>query len=331
MSQVRRRRFLIALGALFAAPLTSFAQPAQKVRRIGFLGVGVAKGAGAMLARQRLTDTLRRLGYDEGRNLVVEWRYAENKPERFPALVDELIRSDLELIVTITGPVTLAAKRATRTIPIVMISILPLAYGLIDSYARPGGNITGVDSFPTAELSLKNYQILKDAVPGAKRAVRLLYPRPLFDPIAFERQLGVAEKTGLAIAHVEMTRAEELTASLEKIVASRPDVLFVSGDEFFIPHFAAIAEFAVKRKLVSISESPGYTLAGGLLNYSSDSLANLDRVASFIDRILRGARPGDLPVEQPTQYELVLNRKTAKALGVKLPLSFMRQVTRVIE
>ena len=328
-----RREILKALGiATLGHPLVGLAQQSQKMRRIGFLGNGVFTSAGATLVRQTLKDALRRLGYEEGRNLVIEWRYAEFKPERLPVLADELVRLDLELIVTLNAPGTLAAMQATKTIPIVMVSYLPIRQGLIESHARPGGNVTGFDTMPAAETSLKIYQLLKEAVPGAKRATRLSYPRAPFDPAGFtDRWHEVASKTGLTIAHVDVTRNEELAGALDRIAASRPDVFFVSGDPFIVPHFPAIAAFAVKRKLPSMSEHSNYTASGGLLHYGADPMEPWVRIASYIDRILRGAKPGDLPVEQPTKYELVLNRKTAKEIGLTLPLPFMRQVTRVIE
>lgn len=327
-----RREILKALGAAtLAQPFASLAQQPQKVRRIGFVGLGIPTLPGAVLVRQTLSDALLRLGYEEGRNLIVERRYAEFKPERYPALVDELIRLNVELIVTVTGPATLAAMRATRTLPIVMVAPLPVEQGLIASHARPGGNVTGVDTWPAPELAGKTFQVIKDAVPSAKRAVKLSYPRKEYGPPDAKAARKIASITGLTIVYIDMKRSDELSGVLDQIAASRADVLLVSGDEFFNAHFASIAAFAIKRKLVSISEAPAYTLAGGLLHYGTDPLAYTERTASFIDRILRGANPADLPAEQPTQYELVLNRKTAQAIGMTFPQSFMLQVTRVIE
>jgi putative ABC transport system substrate-binding protein len=248
-------------------------------------------------------------------------------------IADELVRLRVETIMTPLNAATLAAKRATKTIPIVMItSDHPVERGLIDSYARPGGNVTGLDWWPTSSLSEKTYQILKFAVPKAKIAASIADSTdPLANLYGEEFVRRVASNVGLSVAHVQVSRAGDLARAFDRVAEMRADVLSVAGGEVISPHYREIAAFAVKRKLASISGSPIYVELGGLLRYGPDVFAAWDRAASYIDRILRGAKPADLPVERPSKYELVLNTKTAKAMGMTFPPSFMLQVDRTIE
>jgi putative ABC transport system substrate-binding protein len=329
---MNRRKFIAAAGGAIAAQFAAWvthAQQPQKLRRIGHLFIGGPSHPGAQFARRLMAESLGRLGYEEGKNLLVERRYAEGRLDRFPGLAQELIDLNVELIVTVGNVATFAAKRATRTIPIVMMaSAFPVEAGLIDSYARPGGNITGTDWW-SHEIGEKLYQFLKDAVPGATRAARIWYPGD-FDRYGDEHLQRIRAATGLTVVNASMTRTEHLAGALERVVASRAEVLHVSGNEFFTPYYAAIATFAAERSLVSISESPNYTNVGGLLHYCAEPVAIADRVANHIDRILRGAKPSDIPVERPTKFELVLNDRAAKAMVVKFPPAFTAQVTRVI-
>jgi len=246
--------------------------------------------------------------------------------------VAELIRNKVEVIVTFDNDATQAAKRATRTIPIVMaVAALAVDTGLVDSYARPGANITGIDWSPVPELFEKRYQFLKAAAPNAKRVVRL------FDPTAQQSsQFGeeylrsVSARLNLSIITVEMSRAEDLPAVLEKISGVRADALQVAGYESIRAKFPDIAAFCTRQKLVSLGPA-GYAYAGGLMQHGAHLPTITVRIASYIAQILRGSKPGDLPVEQPTKYELVLNAKTARALGLKLSPAFMLQVDRTIE
>lgn len=329
-----RREILKALGiATLAQPLAGLAQQPQKVRRIGILleGSPLPDRRGTFV--EGLMDLLRRLGYEEGRNLVIEWRAKERDHERGPALVNELVLLNVELIVTFSNESTLAAKRGNRTIPIVMGgSWHTIEHGLIDSHSHPGGNITGLDWWPGPQMSQKILQILKDAVPGARRAAQVWNPKqPTAHLYGDEHLREVASNTGLTIVSAVITQPEDLPGALDRVSASRAEVLYVPGDPGIPPLFREIAAFAVKRKLVSISGHSGYTAAGGLLYFGAEVPPMLDRLASYIDRILRGAKPADLPVEYPTKFELVLNKTTAKAIGVTFPPSFMLRVDRTIE
>jgi putative tryptophan/tyrosine transport system substrate-binding protein len=327
----KRRQFLIATGALLAAQLARAQQP-QRLRRIGLLGVNHPDHPGAKQLRMGITKALGKLGYREGENLAIDLRYADGILERLPALAAELVRLKVEAIVSPVNATTRALQRATRSIPIVMVSSLPVENGFIETHARPGGNITGLDTWPTTELVAKGYQILKQAVPQAKVVASLRNPRDpqsrLYDD-EFRRR--VAATSGLAVVPIDLVSADGLPQALHAVVTSRADALFVGGGEVTNPVLAEIAAFAAKHRLVAIGSSPIYVSVGGLLYYGADIAAIWERTASYVDRILRGAKPRELAVEQPTKYELVLNVKTVKAMDLKLPPSFMAQVDRVIE
>jgi putative ABC transport system substrate-binding protein len=331
MGRTHRRDFLIASGALLAAPIGLAQQPKQ-VRRIGLLGLNSPEHAGAQRIRIGVLQALGKLGYREGENFAIELRYAEGKPERLPGLAAEIVRLDVEVIVSPVNATTRALQRATRTIPIVMVGSLPVENGFIASYSRPGGNVTGLDVWPTPELGAKCYQILKLAVPKAEVAVSLSNTKdPTFRLYGSEFDRKVTSTTGLTVVRVDLTSVDGLAKALDQVAASRPDVLLVGAGEYIDRHVGEIAAFASSRKLPSISVSSTYTSLGGLLHYGAEPAAVVERVASYVDRILRGAKPADLPVEQPTKYELVLNMKTARSIGLTLPPSFMAQVDRVIE
>jgi len=329
MRKDRRRRFLLASSALVAMPLVSFAQHEEKVRRIGILYDGVEGISGL---RRLLPASLRRLGYEEGRNLVLMWRFTELKTERLPALAEELMRLNVEVIVTWPNSATVAAMRASNTIPIVMFSgFLPVENRLVEALAHPGGNITGTTYWDGKDQFAKSFEILKDAMPRAKR-LTVLWDRSIPEARLLDGHLSTAATAlGLTLTNVGMTRYEELSAALDQINASRPDVLHLSSAAVFQRSYREIAAFALQRKLVSISGNPNYVNRGGLLSYAPDFRVMADRVASYVDRILRGAKPADLPIENPTKFELALNATTARAIGFNPPQSFMVRVDRQVE
>jgi putative ABC transport system substrate-binding protein len=269
------------------------------------------------------------------KNLLVEWRSAEGDAGRLPALVDELVRLNVELLVAISSDAEDAAKQASRTIPIVTFgTTFPIERGLIKSFARPGGNITGTVWFVDPEVTFsKQYQIFKDAVPGASRVYALYYgadPALRFWDRALERRL--AKAMGLTVQDFPLHRPEAVKPTLERIASSRPDVLSVSGNvQASLGAFPEIAAFALQHKLVSYSESERYPRFGGLLSYGPNFLGLREFMVSYVDRILRGAKAADLPVQQTTKWDLVLNAKTAQAIGFRPPPAFMLQVTRQIE
>lgn len=330
MRKNQRRRFLLASSALLAVPLTSFAQPAPKVRRIGYLSLAAASTE----VQQFWRDSLRRAGYEEGRNLVIEWRFAEGEVGRLAGLADELVRLNVELIVAYLNEATDAAKHATQTIPIVMFAgMFPVERGIVKSLAHPGGNVTGTVWYANPqETSTKMLQIIKDAVPKARRLSQLWNPAdPQMRFYDFAQRERVAAALGMSQQRFGITRPDEQKAAIGRVAASRPDVLWVGGNVNAVGVFREIAAFAIERKLVSVSDSALWVEAGGLLSYGPDRNALRDRTVSYVDRMLRGAKPSDLPVEQTTKWEMLLNAKTARAIGFKPPPSFMLRVDREIE
>ena len=333
MNKTQRRTFLLASGALIAAPLASFAQPAPKARRIGVLSPDSANSVHGEDLR-KFSDALRPLGYEEGKNLVIEWRWGEGKPDTLPALSEELLRLNVELIVARTNGPTAAAMRATRSIPIVMLSgAYPVELGLIQSLARPGGNVTGTTYF-SGGLPGKQLQMLKEIAPNLVR-VAILWnanlPRNagLGKAVADSIERATA-LLGMTPLFFEVSGPNEIKAVLDKIASSRIDALYYLGDPIFRQNVEEITAFARKRKLASVGLA-GLASHGGFIEYSPDFWNLLARTASYVDRILKGAKPADLPVEEPTKFNLAINLKTAKALGITIPQSVVLRADRVIE
>jgi putative tryptophan/tyrosine transport system substrate-binding protein len=331
MNRAQRRKFLLASSALLTVPLSSFAQKAEKVRRIEYLSGSTLTSFVSLGPKKWLWDSLRRAGYEEGKNLIIEMRFADGKLERLAALAEELARLNIELIIASLNPAIAAAKQATRTIPIVMHAALnPVENGYVASLARPGGNITGT-KWAGPEVAGKIVQILKEAVPGAVRIANLLEPNyPAAEAWTTERDRA-AGTLGMSLQDFPITRVDDVVGALDHIAAIRPDALIVWGGPILNSRGREIAAFATQRKLVSVGATNNYVEAGGLIFYGPDLSAVFDRTASYVDRILRGAKPADLPVEGPTKYELVINTKTAQAIAFKPPQSFLVGVDRQIE
>jgi putative ABC transport system substrate-binding protein len=279
--------------------------------------------------------SLRRFGYEEGKNLVIEWRWANAKPETLFELAEELVRLKVELIVARTNGPVAAAKQATRTIPVVMLNgNYPVESGLVASLARPGGNVTGT-SYYSPELIGKQLQILKEVAPNTTR-VAILWdstsPRDKgFGQIVGDALERASASLGMKLQYFEASGPEEVAGALDKIAAAGSEALWYSGYPIFRARGDEIVAFAIKRRLVSVGAVPGFADGGGLLAYAPDPTNFFDRTASYVDRILKGARPADLPVEQPTKFNLVINLKTAKALGINVPQSILLRADRVIE
>lgn len=329
---VARRELLAALAVGAAvAPIMSLAQPAQRLRRIGYLALET-QGSDSSTAQQRLLrDSLRRLGYQEGFNLAVESRFAEGHAERLPALAADLVRQEVEVIVAFFNQAIVAAKGVTSAIPIVMVGALsPVDLGLVQSLARPGGNVTGTTYF-APETTGKLFEILKDAMPAVRRVAVLLNPTVPSKQFYAPTYELAATKLGLALEFFEVRRPDEIASALFQVGASRPDALYIVGDSVLNPSTAKIAAFALEHKLVSIGTAGVHVRNGALLYYGPDLQHMVERVASYVDRILKGAKAADMPVEQPTRYELVINLKTANALGFPIPPSLRMRADRVIE
>jgi putative ABC transport system substrate-binding protein len=327
-----RRRLVLALmaGAL-AAPLASFAQQPAKIARIGFLSPASAAGDWG-IRLQAFRDGLRELGYVEGKNLQLEVRWGEGKLERLPTLAAELVQLKVDVIVAATSPSVVAASQATRTIPIVMpVSSDPVGDGLVASLARPGGNITGL-SMMSPELGEKRIQLLKEMFPKVSHAMAVLWnPDYVGMRARFEQARVAAPAIGLTVRSVEVRDTRELDAAFEAIAREHPEALLLLVDPFTLSQRSRIVEFAAEQRLPAIYETRDFVDVGGLISYGPNVLEQFRRAATYVDKILRGAKPADLPIEQPTKFELVINMRAAKALGIKIPESILLRADKVIE
>ena len=327
---MKRREFITLLGGAAAAwPFAARAQQPGKMARIGFLGSATA--AGSAKSVEALRAGLRDFGHVEGRNIVIEFRWAEGKYDRLSDLVAELIRLNVEVIVTHGTPGTRTAKQATTTIPIVMaISGDAIATGIVTSLARPEANLTG-STFFLPELNAKRLELLKEACPHVARVAALSNPNnPVSKPIIPAMQAGA---TSLKLEIIDAGKAQgpsEFDSAFAAMAKSRVDAVVVTEDGEFAASFAAIAALSAANKLASIG-APEYAEAGGLIGYGVNLLGLYRRAAYFVDRILKGAKPADLPIEQPTKFELVVNLKTAKALGLDVPATVLSRADEVIE
>jgi len=324
-----RRTFLAGTGVvLLAAPLAAEAQPAGKVWRIGVLSPGPSTG---VLSSAPLLQNLRELGYVEGVNLAVEWRNAEGKTERFDGLAADLVRLKVDVIVATVPGATLAAKRSTASIPIVMMNTPdPVQLGLVASLGRPGGNVTGTTTL-SADLSSKQLELLKEAVPRVVRIAVLWNPDNPWHPLALKGAEAAARSLSVQLQILEARRAEEFESAFGAMTRNRAGAVLVLADPLSAFYRARVADLAVKRHLPSMHGTRAYADAGGLMSYWAHEADLYRRVASYVDRILKGAKPADLPIEQPTTFELVINLKTAKALGLTIPPSLLGRADEVIQ
>ena len=329
MSQRRRRRFLIAAGALVAAPPLVLAQQAAAVPRIGFLGVSTPAAWAPRVDAFRAG--LRDLGYVDGKNIAIEFRFAHGQYDRLPELADELVRLKVDVIVTHSAPGALAAKQATTTnpIPVVMTNVGDaVGSGIVTSLARPGGNITG-DTFFVTELVAKRLEVLKSAIPRARRVAVLANP----DNAATGQYLQImeiaAKDLNVASLMFHARGPADLDGAFAAMTKESVDALSVIEDVVLIASFKRIAELAVKQRLPSISFIE-YADAGGLFGYGANFLALYRRAAIFVDKILKGAKPGDIPIERPTTFEFVINMTTARALGLAVPAAVRARADREI-
>ena len=331
MDRVQRRDFLIAAGVLLVAPLAAEAQQAAKIARLGFLGNSATALAHL---RDAFLQGLRDLGYVEGRNLMIEYRYAEGKLERFPALATELVALKVEVIVAPPTPAAQAAKQATKTIPIVFAGAGdPVTSGLVTSLARPGGNVTGLSGF-SPELVGKCLEQLKQAVPRVSRVAVLWHPggqgeRSEKDMLK-EAEIA-ARALGMRLQIVEARGTAEFDRAFSDMTTARADALTVLPSNMFNIERRRLADLATKNRLPAVYQFREYVDAGGLMAYGAN-LADLNRrAATYVDKILKGAKPADLPVEQPTKFELVINLKAAKEIGLTVPQSVLARADEVIQ
>jgi putative ABC transport system substrate-binding protein len=313
----------------FVAPLAAGAQPAGKVHRIGFLGNSTAALESHLVGPFR--EGLRELGYLEGQNIVIEYRWAEGKYQRFPTLIAELLAQRVEVIVTAGTPASLAVKKATTSVPLVVVGVGdPVASGLVASLKRPGGNITGVTSIAD-ETEGKRLELLREVLPTLSRIAVLSNPEnQSMEPVLKEMR-AAAQVLGMKVQVFDVRTPDELDETFKAIVRERPGVLRVMGDRLFLHNRQRIMDFATKQRLPVMPGHPELVEAGGLIAFGPSYPGMHRRAAYFVDRILKGAKPADLPVERPTKFELVVNLTAAKALGLKIPPSLLRRADQVIE
>src|SRR3984893_9713108 len=327
----RRRLLHVLMAGALAAPIASFAQNPAKIALIGFLSPASSAGDWG-IRLQAFRDGLRELGYMEGKNLQLEVRWGEGKLERLPTLAAELVQLKVDVIVAASSPSVVAASQATRTIPIVMpVSSDPVGDGLVASLARPGGNITGL-SVMSPELGEKRIQLLKEMFPKISHAMAVLWnPDYVGMRARFEQARTAAPAVGLSVRSVEVRDTRELDAAFEAIIREHPEALLLLVDPFTRSQRSRIVQFAAEQRLPAIYESSEFVDVGGLISYGPNISDQFRRAAAYVDRILRGAKPADLPIEQPTKFELVINMRAAKTLGIKFPDSILLSADKVIE
>jgi putative ABC transport system substrate-binding protein len=328
---VQRRHFLFAAGALLAAPFGAEAQQAANVARIGYLGRDIVPGPHLPEA---LRQGLRDLGYVEGRNLVIEYRDAEGKSERLPALAAELVALKVDVIVAASILPALAAKEATSTLPIVVASVGdPVGSGLVTSLARPGGNVTGL-SFLAPELVGKHLELVKQAVPDVSRVAILWQPGFLGERSekgVLKRAEVAAQTLRVRAQFVEARDPADFNRAFSEMTRARAGALTVLSSSMFLGERRRLVDLAAKNRLPTEYPYREFVDAGGLMSYGANIADLYRRAATYVDKILKGAKPGDLPVEQPTKFELVINVKTAKALGLTIPQSLLARADEVIQ
>jgi len=326
------RRSFVALmsGGLLAAPFVAEAQKAGKIYRIAYLGNSSAALESELVAAFR--QGLRDLNYVEGQNMAIEYRWAEGRYDRFPALVAEVVRLKVDVIVTAGTPAILAAKEGTKTIPIVMAAIGdPIAAGVIASLARPGGNVTGSTSM-TPDIDGKRLELLKELVPGVSRIAVLWNPTNPNNAARMKQMQAAAKTLRLALEPlVGATDSQELDKGFRAIVAARAEALIMESDRALLVHRERIVDLASRRRLPALYPYREFVQAGGLASYEPSYPVMFRRAATYVDKILKGAKPADLPVEQPTKFEFVINLKAAKALSLTIPPPLLLRADELIQ
>jgi putative ABC transport system substrate-binding protein len=326
-----RRKLLVALGAgALAAPFASFGQQQGKVWRVGFLAPR-RPDSPATDVYAGFQRGMRELGYIEGKNLVIEWRYADGALDRLPKLAAELVQLKVDVIVTSGTPAAIAVQKATAAIPVIMgMAPDPVGDGLVKSLARPGGNITGLSTV-TADASPKRLELLLDMVPRLSRVAVMMNPGNSTHRRILQSIQAAAQKAGVKVLPVEVRTAQEIDSAFSVMAREKVGAVILTTGGLLNQLEVRVAELMAKSRLPSIADRSEYAEAGGLMGYGDNRSETFRRAATYVDKILKGAKPSDLPVEQPTKFELFINGKTAKALGIKIPNSILVQATKVIE
>jgi len=327
-----RRKLLASLGvSLLATPFGSFAQQQGKIWRVGFLAGRHVDFLDSDYNYGPFRQGMRELGYVEGKNLVIEWRSAEGKNERLPGLATELVNLKVDVIVTAGTPATSAAQKATTTISIVMGSVAdPVANGFVKSLSQPAGNITGLSNM-SGDVSPKQIEMLLDMVPKLSRVALLVNPTNAANLKSLEIVRAAGQKLGVTILRADARTPQEIDNAFSWIRQQNAGALMMWTEPLFLQQKGQIAELAAKHRLPAMGGDRIYSEAGVLMSYGPNIADQYRRAATYVDKILKGAKPADLPVEQPTKFELVINRKTAKALGLTIPQSLLISADKVIE
>ena len=322
---MKRREFIGLVGGAVAWPLTASAQQQGKIVTIGILAIEPWPPIDTF--RQALNN----LGYIEGKNVRFEYRYAKGHNERLPELANDLVGLNVDVILTWGTDAVLAAKQATTTIPIVMGTIGdPLGIGIVTNLAHPGANVTGFSS-RAAELEAKRLQLLKEVVPGLSRVAILFNPTNHYMPLALQSAQRGAQTLDVTLAIYQVHDTASLDAAFVTLMRDRPDAFMVPADTFLVSQRSRITQFAIENKLPSVYTFREYIEVGGLIAYTPDYHDLFRRAASYVDKILKGAKPGELPIEQPTKFHLLINLKTARTVGVTLPPWLLVRADEVIE
>jgi len=302
-----------------------------KMARIGFLYFGSREPGPGAARYAAFLEGLRELGYVEGKDLIVEPRFAESKPERLPPLVEELLRLKVDAIVATGSPVYRVLQRTTTTLPVVVtVTADPVLEGLAASVARPGGNFTGLTD-TAADLSLKQLELLKGILPRLSRVGVLLNPDNMSHPAQLTRLVLAGQKMGVQVVLAEAGTVAQIEPGFALLARERAHAVVLFGDTFFAQQVREIANVALKHRLPSVFILQDYADAGGLMSFGAPIIDNFRRAATYVDKIVKGATPAQLPFEQPTRYSLVINAKTAKALGLTIPPSVLGRADRVVE
>ena len=323
-----RRAFLAGAATLLAAPFAAEAQQARSVWRLGFLAPGLSQDTSRSAV---LIQTLQELGYVQNQSLLVERRFAEGRVERLPAMAAELVQLKVDVIFTVSTPGVKAAQSATTTIPIVFVGVSdPVGSGLVLSLARPGANTTGV-STQLLDVNAKELQLLKEILPRARRVAVLWNPANQASTASFADSERVAPTLNITIVSVRMANPTDVDTALAAMMGDRPDAMLVHPGAPMFEVRDHLMEFAASKRLPTISYMREMAVAGGLVTYGPDAAHDTRLAAGYVDKILKGAKPADLPVMQPAKFELVINMRTAKALGLTIPPSVLQRADQVIE
>jgi putative ABC transport system substrate-binding protein len=327
---MRRRQFVAILGGVLAAwPFAVRAQHGGKIPRVGFMGNSTAELEANLVGPFR--EGLREHGYEEGRNVEIVFRWAEGRYERFPDLIAELIAANVDVIVTAGTPAAAAIKKATSTVPVVLAAVGdPVGSGIVPNLARPGGNITGLGGL-APDLEGKRLELLREVVPDLSHVAFFLNPANDFHTASLRQALVAAQALNIRLQPCEVSRSEDLDTAFASVVKEKPGGLLILADRIFLHNRQRMMDFATEHRLPSVNAYRELVEAGGLTSYGPSYEDMHRRAADYVDRILKGARPGDLPIEQPTKFTLVVNLKAAKALGLNVSPALLARADEVIE